>query len=296
VLLSAGLIKATNLELFMVQIKAYGILSHPFLLLVSAWGMVTVQCCLGTALLVNYRPRISLPATILLWVVLLGGTAWAAWTGATDQCGCFGAFLEHSPALASVENTLFLAATIYARWSLGQAPSPAGRPLKAWAVGTACLAGILLPPLFGVPLTATMHPEAGIAVQPGLLEGLNIQGAEIPHAGGDPLLLVLLGTDCTHCLDALPEVDALAESEGVPPVIGLCPAEEPERKRFVQQFQPSFPLGRIDQSSFWKLLSTGDLPRVLLVRRGEVLGTWDASVPTVEEVQRRLTSNLSQGS
>ncbi len=286
VLAAAGLIKATNLELFMVQIKAYGLIDGHYLLLASAWGLVAVQCGLGTALILAHRPRVSLPATALLWLVLLGGTGWAAWTGSTDACGCFGAFLEHSPALATVENLLFLAATLYALWALGAPPAPPQRPLKAWAVAMACAAGVLLPPVFGVPLSATVQApvESG---KPGWLDALEVHEASLPDAGRGPLLVVLMGTDCAHCLDALPDLDDLAE-EGPLPLLALCADGEAERKRFVDQFQPSFPLGRIDQDRFWKLLSTGDLPRLLLIRHGKVLHTWDAVVPDPDEVRERL--------
>ncbi|MGD8389429.1 MAG: hypothetical protein PVG49_19945 [Desulfobacteraceae bacterium] len=289
VLLSAGLIKASNLEFFMIQIKAYGIITHPVLLLVSAWGLVTVQCCLGTALLVVYRPRIALPATALLWLVLVGGAGWAAWSGATDECGCFGSFLKHSPAFALVENLILLTVTLYAYRCLRKSDKPSPRRIKGWAVGIACVTGVFLPLSFGVPLTATVQPESGLSNKAELLEGLSIQGAVLPDTENNTLLLVLMGTDCLHCRETLPELDALAETESIPPVLALCADDETSCKKFVSQFQPSFPLGRIDRESFWRLLSTGDMPRVLLVRNGSVLSSWDKAAPTPEEIQQTLT-------
>ncbi len=286
VLLAAGLIKATNLELFMVQIKAYGIIDHPFLLLFSAWGLVTVQCCLGAALALAYRPREFLMASSLLWLVLLGGTSWAAWTGATDECGCFGAFLEHSPASATVQNALFLLATLYALRSAGRVSSPAQGPARAWAVGFACLTGVLLPLLFGVPLNAGMGVQAVGEELLGVMEEQEIQDAAWPAGKDRAVLLVLMGTDCGHCLEALPELDVLAEDVKAPPVLALSADDRAERERFVRHFQPSFPLGGVEKEVFWRLLSTGDMPRVLLVRRGKILKAWDGNVPDAAEVQR----------
>lgn len=288
VLLAAGLIKASNLVLFMAQIKAYGIITHPVLLLVSAWGLVAIQCFLGTALLVAYRPRLTLPATALLWVVLIGGTGWAAWSGATDECGCFGALLKHSPAFALGENVLFLMATLYAYRTFGRSGAHSHCVIKKWAVAVACAAGVLLPLSFGVPLTATMQPERGVAAKALLLEDLTIQGAALPKSKNQTFLLVLMGTDCLHCRETLPDLDALAETEGAPPVLALCANEEPERQKFLSEFQPSFPLGRIDRDYFWQLLSTGDMPRVLLVQQGKILRAWDAEVPAAPEIHQQL--------
>ncbi len=288
VLLAAGVVKATNLELFMAQIKAYGVIDGPVLLLISAWGLVAVQVCLGAALALAYRPWWSLGAASLLWLVLLGGTSWAAWTGATDKCGCFGAFLEHSPAAATLQNALFLGATLYAFQAMKRAPVPAHGPARAWVVAFACLAGVLLPAVFGVPLNAGMNVTEGSAHRLEELAGTEIQGASWPENGGGPLLLVLMGTDCGHCLEALPDLDALAEESEVPPVLALCADDRPKREGFTRRFQPSFPLGGVSKETFWRLLSTGDMPRVLLVRRGKVVHAWDGTVPEAADVLKRL--------
>jgi hypothetical protein len=219
----------------------------------------------------------------------VGGTGWAAWSGATDECGCFGSLLKHSPAFALVENLVFLAATLYAHRSLRRAEPSSHRPIRAWAVGIACLTGVFLPLGLGVPLNATMEPERAAPQQGELLEKLAIQGTALPKSEDETLLLVLMGTDCLHCRETLPDLDAFAETEGAPPVLALCADEEAARKEFVDEFLPSFPLGRIDRESFWRLLSTGDMPRVLLVRKGSVLHAWNGAAPSPEEVQQHLT-------
>ncbi len=66
VLLTAALIKAADMDLFVRQLRGYGILSHHLLLGVSAWGLIFVECSLGVALLLAYRPRLTLSLSIVL--------------------------------------------------------------------------------------------------------------------------------------------------------------------------------------------------------------------------------------
>jgi hypothetical protein len=60
ILLAAGLVKAMDMELFIRQIMDYGIVSERLLLILSAWGLIALECALGVALLVFYRPRLML--------------------------------------------------------------------------------------------------------------------------------------------------------------------------------------------------------------------------------------------
>lgn len=288
VLLVAGLLKAADVELFMAQIRAYDVFTHPVPLLAGAWGLVAVQCTLGAALIVGYRPGRTLPFAALIWLILLGGTGWAAWTGATDECGCFGALLERSPKFAFVENLFFLAATLFAWSTLKRAPA-ATRPIQRATVAVACLLGVLLPFAFGVPIASTLNPDKDALPVLRALKDLEVSGIDTPELDRGTHLLFLLSTDCMHCLDALPLLDELAEAEGIPPLVGICPNRELDRLSFIEQFAPAFPLGRVKAERFLKLLTMGETPQVLLVRDGVLLGAWDnGAVPGPEEITARL--------
>jgi len=287
VILFAGLLKAADIELFMAQIKAYGIVTDPLLLLISAWGLVALQCTVGSALLVDYRPDLTLPAAMAMWFLFLLGTGWASWTGATDECGCFGALLERSPQYAFVENVVFLALTLFA-WSKAGSNKGLTRPFQRYTVVLALIGGVFLPLAFGVPISATINPGKD---RPYLktLEDLEIAGADAPKLVKGAHILFLLSTDCMHCLETLPFLDALAEEESLPLITGLCPNSEEERRSFTEQFQPAFPLGGISRENFWALLSMGELPRVMLIREGSLIKVWDNGVvPEADEIAALL--------
>src|SRR5437762_2451659 len=92
VLLIAGLLKATDPAAFAKQIAAYKIVTSAGTIGVLAWILILVECILGAALIVGFMRRIMVPATIALFGVFLSGLAWAWHTGATADCGCFGAW------------------------------------------------------------------------------------------------------------------------------------------------------------------------------------------------------------
>jgi hypothetical protein len=47
----------------------------------------------------------------------------------------------------------------------------------------------------------------------------------------------------------------------------------------VEEFEPSFPLGQINDELFWRLLGNGETPKLLLARQGKIVKTWDQEVP-----------------
>ena len=101
VLLVAGVLKAVDLELFIRQIGDYGIIYERVILVVSAWGMIVLECGLGAGLLVLYRPRVTLPLAALLFLVFAGATGWAWLTGnltsSEKACGRNWGFRPGSP-------------------------------------------------------------------------------------------------------------------------------------------------------------------------------------------------------
>jgi hypothetical protein len=97
-------------------------------------------------------------------------------------------------------------------------------------------------------------------------------------------LVVVMDTGCDHCQETIPELNVLAETPGLPPIVGLCVNGESERMAFVDEFQPVFPLGQIEDNVFWRLLGDGDMPRTILTHDGTVKQVWDLNPPTADAV------------
>ena len=81
----------------------------------------------------------------------------------------------------------------------------------------------------------------------------------------------------------------LAETPGLPPVIALTINDEQQRMTFIEEFEPVFPLGRINDNSYWRLLDAGDIPRIILIKDGRVKHVWDKVIPDINMVEELLT-------
>jgi hypothetical protein len=280
VLLIAGILKGMDIQLFIRQIRAYGIISGRSVLIVSAWGLIVLECGLGAALILLYRPRILMPLTALLFLIFTGVTGWAWTTGATQDCGCYGAWIQHTPGQAVIENLVLLAATVLAWMGYRHMQKPQTR-VKAWAVTIACLLGLALPLAFGLPTWGINNSDPELPeFDPIRVHGFG--GVDL-NTGG--YLIVLMGTDCVHCQEAIPELNMLAEDADLPMLIALCTSEEADCIEFTEAFLPVFPIGHISEDLFWHLLSDGELPRTILLEDGRIKQVWDQTVPTRDDIQ-----------
>ena len=244
ILISAALFKSTDMELFIRQIRDYGIISHNVFLVLGAWGLIMVECVLGTALLTSYRPKLTISIAVFLLLIFIGANVWAWFTGVTQDCGCFGGWLKRTPGEALIEDLVLLAA-LFLAW-LGQRHSQT--PLshaRSLAVLIACLIGVLLPLIFGFPASRVFQPYSGtIDMNLGQFE---IHGIDNINLNRGAYLIVIMETDCSHCQDAIPKLNQLAEAKELPEVIALCTNEEYEIMRFKEEYQPSFSIGKIKE-------------------------------------------------
>ena len=281
VFLVAALLKCADMELFVRQIKAYGIVSQRPLLIVLAWGIVVIECVLAVALIVAYRLNIVFSITTLLLFLFLGVTVWAWASGATQSCGCFGAWLERTPGQAALEDVVLLIFTGLA-WAGFRRLKPSQARWKTGAVWSACIIGLALPVLFGFPFSGIKKSHSQATEIP--LGHFTIEGLNDIALNEGAYLFVVMDTGCDHCQETIPELNILAETPGLPPVVALCVNGESDRLEFADEFQPAFPLGQIEEDVFWRLLGDGDMPRTILTHRGTVKQIWDLNPPSVDAV------------
>jgi hypothetical protein len=281
VLVIAALPKATDMGLFLRQLRDYGFTSDPWILLTLAWALVTVEFVLGAALLADLKPRLTFPLTLLLLLIFLGVDIFAWVTGATEDCGCFGAWFERTPGEAVLETFILLIITLTAWFGLRQSQTR-HRLHKTVMLLTGLIAGLALPPIFGIPLSpSSASPWESIETT---LIQMNFQDHEqSPFKEGSHVILVF-DTECSHCRENFEEMNSLSEVEGIPPITALCTNDEDLRNRFQEEFRPNFPLHPIDEDPFWRLLGDGDIPRVILITDRRVKGVWDVEIPSATDV------------
>ncbi|MBW2108383.1 MAG: hypothetical protein JRI36_06955 [Deltaproteobacteria bacterium] len=282
VFVAAALVKSSDMELFVRQIRAYGIVVDRPLVVIGAWVLVAMELGLGAALMTGFRPRGMLCATTVLLLFFFGITGWAWFSGTADECGCFGAWFERTPGQAAVEDLVLVAATLLAWACLGDVRG-ARTSWKKWTVVAATVAGLALPAAFGLP-PVSENARSSVEFSSGNLGHFAIEGVDPLALHTGTYLVVIMGTGCEHCRASVPQINALADTPGLPPIIALCMDDEPARTRFVQEFGASFRLGKISEDVFWRLLGDAEMPRTLLTRNGRIERSWDGKIPEAEAI------------
>jgi hypothetical protein len=128
------------------------------------------------------------------------------------------------------------------------------------------------------------------------MSGIEVKGIEGLRMSRGSYLVVLMGTDCNHCQELLPGIDMLAEEEDIPKVIGLSKNDQGQRSEFVRKYEPLFPIGQVSEKDFWRLLGSGQMPRILLVQEGRIQKAWDRIVPEREIIKSAVLSQSRKGS
>ncbi len=287
IFLIAGMAKVVDLNEAARQANAYGLVKSPNLLLLLVWGLTLVECALGMALLLYYRVRPALVLTTCLLALFIAVLGWAWMTGVTEDCGCFGQWAPRSPGEAMLEDLVILILVI-AAWLGYKPPVAFGRnKIKFLVVALASVASIVLPFVLGFSLSTVLIP--GVEGPP--IKPLTIVSGETINWDQEVYLVELMATDCGHCQDSVMDVNILADTPGVPPVIALCANTEEDVAIFQDAYLPEYPMLRVDEEHFWRLVATGAYPRFLLVVDGHVIHAWELDPPQAQDVLDRLESS-----
>jgi hypothetical protein len=286
VLILSGGVKALDLNLFVRQIQSYGLLTHPQLTALAAWGVTSLECFLGAALLVNYRPRQITGLTFALLTAFTLLTLYALFKGDVEDCGCFGALVKRTPLQATVEDGILLLLCLIA-WKGAPVGSIKPVGVRALAVFSVAVMAAIVPFFSGLPSALLMNRSSESA---GIWTELQVEGIEGLDFHKDTHLVVLMSVGCQHCQDAVPELAMLMDELQEQPltIVGLGQDSLEDVRGFVAEWAPPYPIGRIDSDIFWTLLAEAELPRIFLISGGGAVGVWDTVIPTADEILQRL--------
>lgn len=275
-LLAAGLAKAMGPAEFGQQVAAYKIITHPALVGMLAYAFIVVECGLGGALLANFKPKLMLSLALVLLTVFLVAVGYAWHLGTLEDCGCL-PWMKRTPGEAFVEDMLLIAAAGWALWGhIGRVASE--NKVKLAVVTVALAAGLIVPGVMGL---------AGPKIGAGGVEGstafrsMKIEDAPADLSTGE-YLVMLMSTECTHCQDAVPQVNLLANDGRLPKLIAVASEDRAPRGLFREDYKAQFPIAQISEADRRSLLKD-QFPRFFLVRDGAIVAVWDA-VPTADDV------------
>jgi uncharacterized membrane protein YphA (DoxX/SURF4 family) len=292
VLLVAGLIKAYEMLDSVKQILSYNIITQPTLVTIAVWLLVVVECALGAALVVGYLRKYVVASTAALFAVFLTFISWSWYTGSTANCGCFGSKFQHSPKEAFIFDAIllgFLIATQILAWKKMK-ESISNQSWKLIIVIATVVLGL------GVSTYASFSPKQSSdpvlrlqVTEPNLFENIAISDLDNIDIRKGTQIVVLMDTGCDHCQANVPNFNQIFDdSANLAPLAAVCPNRADEVKGFQKKFNSKFPIGRISDTDFFKLLEKGDTPRVFLLKDSKVLKIWDAKSPTIDELKAAL--------
>ena len=252
--------------------------------------MGVVECGLGLALVMSWKPKATLRFGVILMALflLLTVSAWAQ--GFDAKCGCFGTLLERGPGEATAENTIMLAMLLFALVKRDALPSASDRLARRAVTGGVLLALLVA----GVRFFPEMGRLEGSDLQVGLrLESLEVSGTNVDlHRGA--YLVQLFSPTCKHCKEKVKDVNRLSTMPGAPQVVALSPFEtnSSEIKRFVNRWRPNYKIATISYADFARLVHGHGFPRMAYVRNGEILAVWEANqFPTRAQIKRLFQSS-----
>jgi hypothetical protein len=277
-LLVTGLSKAVMPQDFGRQILDYDIVTNPVLVGLISYTVILVECAIGAALLVRLRPRLTIALAGLLMVGFLFAVGYAWQAGTTEDCGCL-PWVTRTPGEAFVEDLVLLALLGWAWWGQRGAHAPA-RAWKTMTVGGAVAIAMVVVGVFGV--AGLGSPGAG--GEAGAMTFKTLRAEDLPAdlSKGDNLVL-LMSTECQHCKDAVPEINALFNDSRLPPLVAVASQDRVSRGLFRQDYNAQYPIGQIPESAVRPLIKSG-FPKLFLVRDGTILASWEGTMPQADDI------------
>jgi uncharacterized membrane protein YphA (DoxX/SURF4 family) len=274
VFVAAGLLKALDPAEFARQVAEYGIVS-PGVAAVAGPLLIALETTLGVALVAAFRPRIAAVVTagLLLWFVAL--EAYGLAHGRTEACGCFGAYVQRTPAQVIIEDLVFLLLAGITVWGLAGRRESGGR---AAPIAVATAAVLSLGFAFASPYLP-LDPLVTRLAAGRTLADLGLAGKLSPRGRH---LVALLDLADPGAAETAARLNAIAEVEGAPGVVVLTPSTEEEKAAFLWTAVPAFDVLRVDRPVLKPLFRR--LPRYFLIDSGKVVSVYDGAPPQASDL------------
>lgn len=143
-LLSAAA-KLVSIDQFEIYIFSFGWLRLG-LAYMFARLVIAAEFFLGLSLIINIYPRITWKLTGLMLLGFTGFLAWLAISGNTDNCHCFGEFVDLDPVQSLLKNIVFLVVWLFGAEIDGfaQAAPQWLKPVLGGSLAAVCLATVLI--------------------------------------------------------------------------------------------------------------------------------------------------------
>lgn len=259
----------------------------------AALIFIAFQCALGVALIFEVMPTITLPATVVLLVLLSTLTYWSTSTGRTEDCGCYTGVVDISPTQSLILNgfyiLLLIVAWIFQPWDF----TYLWQWMLVWATLTISYA-LANSSLVYLETTGSPYMDSS-PIQPDRPWEAEWLGEEINSVvNWDSAIIVFLSPQCSHCKKWLNVLKVVHLREDLPEVMGvisLSSTTVEQGQEFVDSYDLNFPVGGVESSTINKLEIAG-MPTAVLLSDGIIQEKWTGGMPS-EFVERIRAGDLS---
>ena len=276
VFLAAGVLKGLDPAEFAHQIDGYGLLGAR-LSSIAAPALIVLEITLAITLLAGVWPRLSGLLSLALLFVFIGIEAYGLSVGRTEACGCFGAYVQRTPAEVIGEDLLFAGLVILALWGLAGWAGIRGRAAAAVLVATIVVSTVFVVASPSLPI----DPYVTRLSVGKTLKDLELKD-RVPVLAAGRHLVVLLDVSDPGAADTAAIYNAIAARPGAPGIMGLTPSTEQEIDTFLWSAVPAFEIHRVDRDVIKRLYRR--LPRSFLIEGGRVTAVYDGAPPAVEDL------------
>ncbi len=285
VFLTGAVLKATDINLFTVQILYYRVFEAPDLLAASALGALFIETGLGMALVLRVWCRgltlVAVAALLTVFTVLII-YGWSFHD--LEDCGCFGP-IEMSPPVSIAKNLVLLGLAAFAGYLL--APLRVEKPFSKLTSTAKVFTCLLIAGVITAYAYTQLEPVNETEKRGGPFSQFVFEaGGRKWDLGDGEYLVVMLSAGCEHCMEVIQPLNDWTTVPGFLPIVGLCYEEEPGSLEEFRAFtEPEFPLYSVGDRirTFFSLV--GDVPpRFIYVVDGRQAAYWDYDLPPIQDV------------
>lgn len=254
---------------------------------IASW-IPSLEIVLGAALLLQYKPQLTVSISTILLLVFTAAFANGYFMNGVEDCGCFGSFqfLKTSPMISFLRNFVLIGINIYVFLSYKKLPEEPDNLAKKKLIVLA-LVGLICLPIGGYSLAQPLHPSDSLAGTP--ISATKIAHL-IPSDAPSKYLVFLFSFSCTHCWDAAKNVQDYKDKGLVDEIYGFGIGHPNLKDQFSQMFNVDYPLDTMNTATL--LQATETTPTVWVVKNGIITKVMKGHVQSGFTLQRMQADAL----
>jgi hypothetical protein len=269
VFLFAGFIKSIDFSTFLSDLASYKIFKtrlRPVAMIITG-----LEWALGSSLLLFIWPRVLLPVTVFILIILASITLWAGSRRSLTDCGCYGGLILLSPKQSAFLDIIFAGLLIGAWFNLVN-----NETAQTFLVAKLCL--IILLSLVGSGLCLFSRKKPLLDFKR-LKKGKHWKSSWLPDndfSKGEHFI-VFMSKRCPYCKRWVPLMNVMNAQGDFPEVSGILSLSSEDLKEFKTEHYIRFPLVIMSKILFSRM--TNAHPTAILTRDGVIEEVWKGKIP-----------------